>query len=206
MSETIKYSPRTELKMPEYGRNIQQMVQYCTTIEDRAERTRCAKTIIDVMGNLFPYLRDVEGFKHKLWDHLAYMSDYKLDIDYPYEIMQPDQMNLKPAPIDYSDISIKYVHYGVNIQRFIDYVISHEDIKSRDELIIMIATQMKKSYITWNRENVSDQKIFNDLYELSGNTIRLNTETTHLPDFGIGNNSKYSQQRRNNNAKNQRKK
>ena len=77
------------LVLPEYGRNVQQMVDHCMTIEDRAERTRCANTIINIMGNLFPHLRDIEDFKHKLWDHLAIMSDFKLDIDYPYEIFIP---------------------------------------------------------------------------------------------------------------------
>ena len=82
----MKYSQKTDLILPEYGRNIQQMVTHAVTIEDRSERTRCAKTIIDIMGNMFPYLRDVDGFKHKLWDHLAIMSEFKLDIDYPFEV------------------------------------------------------------------------------------------------------------------------
>ena len=79
------------LVLPEYGRNVQQMVDHCMTIEDRAERTRCANTIINIMGNLFPHLRDIEDFKHKLWDHLAIMSDFKLDIDYPYEIIKKEE-------------------------------------------------------------------------------------------------------------------
>ena len=85
------------LVLPEYGRNVQQMVDHCMTIEDKAERTRCANTIINIMGNLFPHLRDIEDFKHKLWDHLAIMSDFKLDIDYPYEIVKKESLEVKSS-------------------------------------------------------------------------------------------------------------
>ena len=84
-----------KLIMPEYGRNVQQMIDHCVSIEDREERTRCANTIINIMGNLFPHLRDVDDFKHKLWDHLAIMSDFKLDIDYPYEIIRKENLRTR---------------------------------------------------------------------------------------------------------------
>ena len=85
-----------KLIMPEYGRNIQQMIEHAMTIEDREERTRCVKTVINIMGNMFPYLRDVNDFKHKLWDHVAIMSDFKLDIDYPFEIVRPENLYTYP--------------------------------------------------------------------------------------------------------------
>ena len=88
------------LVLPEYGRNVQQMVDHCMTIEDKAERTRCANTIINIMGNLFPHLRDIEDFKHKLWDHLAIMSDFKLDIDYPYEIIKKENLHTVPDSVE----------------------------------------------------------------------------------------------------------
>ena len=90
---------RKKLPMPEYGRGIQNMVEFAVTIQDRAERQQCANTIVTIMGNMFPHLRDVPDFKHKLWDHLAVMSDYRLDIDYPYEIIRKDDEK-KPVPID----------------------------------------------------------------------------------------------------------
>ena len=93
------YTNKNKLILTEYGRNIQQMVEYAMTIEDREERTRCAQTIINIMGNLFPHLRDVNDFKHKLWDHLAIMSDYKLDIDYPYELVKPEKLESKPEKL-----------------------------------------------------------------------------------------------------------
>ena len=105
----MNYSQRTDLILPEYGQNIQQMVKHAVAIEDRAERTRCAKTIIDIMGNMFPYLRDVEGFKYKLWDHLAIMSEFKLDIDYPFEVVKPTTLQQKPEKIPYNTQRIRYM-------------------------------------------------------------------------------------------------
>ncbi|MEE0084956.1 MAG: DUF4290 domain-containing protein, partial [Paludibacteraceae bacterium] len=90
-----------KLALPEYGRNIQNMVNYCLTIEDREERTNCAYSIIQTMGNLFPHLRDVNDFKHILWDHLAIMADFKLDIDYPYDIIKKEELYEKPEPMPY---------------------------------------------------------------------------------------------------------
>ena len=84
------------MPLPEYGRSIQNMVDYALTIQDRAERQRCANTIINIMGNMFPHLRDVPDFKHKLWDHLAIMSGFELDIDYPYEIIRKDNLVTRP--------------------------------------------------------------------------------------------------------------
>ena len=93
----MKYNTQEKaLPMPEYGRAVQKMVDHAITIEDRAERQRCANTIIAVMGNMFPQLRDVAEFKHKLWDHLAVMADFKLDIDYPYELADPSTLHPPP--------------------------------------------------------------------------------------------------------------
>ena len=94
------------MPLPEYGRSIQNMVDHALTIEDRAERQRCANTIINIMGNMFPHLRDVPDFKHKLWDHLAIMANFQLDIDYPYEIIRKDNLNTKPESIPYPSTKI----------------------------------------------------------------------------------------------------
>ena len=108
-----------KLIMPEYGRNIQQMVAHALTIEDREERTRCVKTIINIMGNLFPYLRDVNDFKHKLWDHVAIMSDFKLDIDFPYEVLLEENLYTRPESIPYKNSRIRYQHYGRTLEEMI---------------------------------------------------------------------------------------
>jgi len=156
-----------KLIMPEYGRNIQQMITHSLTIEDREERTRCVKTIINIMGNLFPYLRDVNDFKHKLWDHVAIMSNFKLDIDFPYEIVQEENLYTRPETIPYKNSRIRYMHYGRTLEEMIEKVAEYPDGEEKNELIRLIANQMKKCFLTWNKEVVDDRKIFDDLRLLS---------------------------------------
>ena len=105
-------SQQKQLVLPEYGRNVQQMVDHCMTIEDREERTRCAYTIVNIMSSLVPHLRDIDDFRHKLWDHLAIMSNFKLDIDYPCEIVHKESLETLPERIPYSNSDIKLRHYG----------------------------------------------------------------------------------------------
>ncbi len=168
------------MALPEYGRSVQNMVDHALTIEDRAERQRCANTIVNIMGGMFPQLREVPDFKHKLWDHLAIMSDFKLDIDYPYEIVRPDYLNVKPDRIPYSSGKIRYRHYGRAIELLIQKAVEMPEGEERDQLIALIASHMKKDYITWNKDTVEDQKIYDDIYEMSGGAIRLSDENFHL--------------------------
>jgi hypothetical protein len=163
---------RKKLPMPEYGRNIQNMVDHLFTIEDRDKRNRTAQTVIDVMGNLYPYLRDYTEYKHKLWDHLAIMSDFKLDIDYPYEPPSPDILTAKPNRVPYNQNDIKLRHYGLITEKLISVAIDMEGEKQRI-LIEQIANQMKKLYLAWNKDSVEDEKIFIDLEELSGNKLKV---------------------------------
>lgn len=165
-----------KLIMPEYGRNIQQMVSYALTIEDREERTRCVKTIINIMGNLFPYLRDVNDFKHKLWDHVAIMSDFKLDIDFPYEIVQEENLYSRPDIIPYKNSRIRYMHYGRTLEEMIEKVGDYPESEEKNELIRLIANQMKKCFLTWNKEVVDDSKIFDDLRELSKGKLDISED------------------------------
>ena len=171
-----------KLVMPEYGRNVQQMIDHCVSIEDREERTRCANTIINIMGNLFPHLRDVDDFKHKLWDHLAIMSDFKLDIDYPYEIIRKENLRTKPDRIPYTLTPIRYRHYGKTLERMIKKCEDYPDGPERDQLISLLANHMKKSFLTWNKEVVDDDKIFKDLREYSHGRIDLSPETFRLKE------------------------
>ena len=171
-----------KLIMPEYGRNVQQMIDHCVSIEDREERTRCANTIINIMGNLFPQLRDVDDFKHKLWDHLAIMSDFKLDIDYPYEIIRKENLRTKPDRIPYTLTPIRYRHYGKTLERMIKKCEDYPDGPERDQLISLLANHMKKSFLTWNKEVVDDDKIFKDLREYSHGRIDLSPETFRLKE------------------------
>lgn len=193
------------LVLPEYGRNIQNMVDYCLTIVDREERKKCADTIINVMGNMFPHLRDVNDFKHILWDHLAIMADFKLDIDYPYEIVKKENLHAKPPRIPYNNSRIRYRHYGRTLEVMIQKANELEAGEERDYLIKLLANQMKKSYLTWNKETVDDRKIFKDLDELSGGKIVLDEETyklTESKDILARNNVPANNNNNSNNKKN----
>ncbi len=159
-------SNRKKLQLPEYGRNIQNMVEYLMTIEDREKRNKHAQTIIDVMGNLYPYLRDVAEFKHKLWDHLAIMTDFQLDIDYPYDLPSPTILTAKPSKVPYNQHHIKYKQYGRTMELMIEKA-SEMEGEEREAMIELLANHMKKSYLAWNKDVVEDEKILDDLVKLS---------------------------------------
>jgi hypothetical protein len=181
MQHNMEYPTlQDNLIMPEYGRNIQHMVQYAVGIEDREERTRCVNTIINIMGNLFPYLRDVNDFKHKLWDHVAIMSDFKLDIDYPYEIVKEENLHTPPEKIPYKTNKMRYQHYGITLEKMIERVADYEEGDERNELIRLIANQMKKCFLTWNKEIVDNKKIFEDLKELSNGKLDYTDDSFRL--------------------------
>lgn len=164
-------SNRKKLALPEYGRNIQNMVDYLLTIEDREKRNKSAQTVIDVMGNLFPHLRDVQEFKHKLWDHLAIMTDFQLDIDYPYEPPSPETLAEKPNKVPYNQHRIKIKHYGRTMELMIEKATEYEG-EEREIMIEQLANHMKKSYLAWNKDAVEDKKIFKDLDELSRGKLK----------------------------------
>lgn len=171
---------KMRMPLPEYGRSIQNMVNYALTIENKNERQHCANTIIDVMGNMFPHLRDVPDFKHKLWDHLAIMSDFELDIDYPYEIVRKDNLHTHPDVLPYPQTRIRYRHYGKTIERLISEAITYDDGDEKDHLIALIANHMKKSYTTWNRDSIEDEKINDDLIELSRGKLKLTDDVKKI--------------------------
>lgn len=165
-------SNRKKLPLPEYGRNIQNMVDHIMTIEDREERNIAAQTIIDIMGNLYPYLRDINDFKHKLWDHLAIMADFKLDIEYPYDPPKPETFQEPPKRVPYSSNRIKLRYYGKTLELMVDKAAEYEDGEEKEILITLLANHMKKSYLTWNKDAVDDEKIYQDLELLSKGKIK----------------------------------
>ena len=167
--------------LPEYGRNIQRMVEYIMRIEDRDERNQLAKAIIAIMGNMNPHLRDISDFKHKLWDHLAIMSNFQIDIDSPYEKPTPKILTEKPRRVPYKTNGIKFKHYGRVIELMIDEAIKMPDGREKDELTKIIANHMKKSYLTWNRDVVDDELILKDLATLSNGKLHL-VEGSKLSD------------------------
>jgi len=189
-----------KLALPEYGRNIQNMVDFCLKLEDRNERKRCANTIINIMGNMFPHLRDVNDFKHILWDHLAIMADFQLDIDYPYDIVKKEDLYSKPGKVDYSRPTMRYKHYGKTLEKLIKLAADYPEGKEKEQLVILILTHMKKTYVQWNKE-VDDIKLFQDLYELSQQKIDKRNSDIKLPEVKEVAQRKPQQQRHNNGKK-----
>lgn len=174
-----------KLALPEYGRNIQQMVDYCCTIENRDERNKCAYSIINTMSNLFPQLNQEADYQHKLWDHLAIMSDFKLDVDYPYEVIKPENLGTKPEPVNYKLEPIKMRHYGKIVDQMIQRACDYPDGEEKEALVMLIANHMKKLIYQINNEDVEDAKIFKDLEFFSQGMIKLNTTTHSLHEFKV---------------------
>ena len=196
---------RKKMELPEYGRSVQNMVDHALTIEDRVERQRCANTIINIMGGMFPHLRDVPDFKHKLWDHLAIMSDFKLDIDYPFEIVKKEDLVVKPEKLEYPNGALRYRHYGRFLEGMIKKAIEVENEGEKKQLINLLAIQMKKDLNNWNKEGIEDQKIVDDLREYTNGVIDLKVEDLRLGDSRSNNNYQQRkqnfQQRKQNNQK-----
>ena len=195
MTYELEYnSERSKLIIPEYGRHLQKMVEHAVAIEDEEERNKVAKSIIAVMGNMNPHLRDVPDFQHKLWDQLFIISDFKLDVDSPFPKPSRELLEEHPEPMDYPQNFPKYRFYGNNIKRMIDEAVKWEDGELKDALIFTIANHMKKSYLNWNRETVDDDVIFNHLTELSGGKINLKNSEEDLSEAAslLRGNKKYS--------------
>ena len=167
---------RDKLIISQYGRNVQKLVKYAMSLEDREKRTNFAKLIVQIMGQLNPGARDSGDFRHKLWDHLYVISDFKLDVDSSYEMPSPDVFTAKPDKIEYSGNNIKYKIYGSNVDKIIKQAIEFEDGPEKDALVHAIANHLKKSYLNWNRESVDDDLIFEHLEVLSGGKLKLSKD------------------------------
>jgi hypothetical protein len=166
-------SERVHLIIPEYGRHLQKLIDQATLIEDEIERNKAAKYIIQVMGSLNPHLRDVPDFQHKLWDQLFIMSDFKLIANSPYPIPSREVLQLKPDVLKYPQNFPKYRYYGNNIKYMIDVANKWEDGEMKNALVKVIANHMKKSYLSWNKDTVKDDVIFEHLFELSDGKLNL---------------------------------
>ena len=176
---------RILMAIPEYGRHVHKLIAHCKSLTDREERNRMARAIIDVMGNLQPHLRDVTDFKHKLWDQLFFMADFDLDVDSPYPIPTTETIKGKPKPLPYPKLSSKYKYYGNNIQTMIDAAVNWEKSEMKEMLTYAIANHMKKCYLLWNKDTVTDDIINNHLLELSDNQLSIDWENNPLTDTQI---------------------
>ncbi len=186
---------RGRLILPEYGRNVQNMISHAMEIKDRKERNRAAQAIIEVMGQLNPHLRDVDDFRHKLWTHLFVMSDFHLDVDSPYEIPKAESLQEKPQLMDYPKSRIRFGHYGKYTQQILEASNEVKKEEERDYLKITMANFMKKQFLSHNNDTVENQVIADQLKELSRgdlvleNPDELMNTNVLLRSMGIGNNN-----------------
>jgi hypothetical protein len=176
---------REDLIIPEYGRHIKKMIDHVSSLKSKDERNKLSNAIISVMGNLQPHLRDVPDFQHKLWDQLFIMSDFKLDVDSPFEKPSKDILDSKPLPLEYPQSFPKYRFYGNNIKIMIDEAVKWDNSDKKDALIFTIANHMKKCFLNWNKDNVEDQVIFEHLYELSDSKIDIKNSNIELLDSSV---------------------
>lgn len=166
-------STRNKLILSEYGRNVQNMVSYICDLPSKEERNKYAQVVIDLMGFLNPHLRDVADFKHKLWDHLHIISDFKIDVDSPYPKPSPDAIHYKPKPLEYPHQRIRYKHYGKTVEIMINRAKEIQEPERKEQMVEAIANFMKMAYVTWNKDHVPDETIIKDLRELSNGELEL---------------------------------
>ena len=164
---------RQKLMLPEYGRNVQNMIQHAMEIEDRSERNRATEAIIEVMGQLNPHLRDVDDFKHKLWTHLFVMSDFQLDADSPYELPKKEELASKPDRVEYPSSKIRFGHYGKYTQKILEDASSIGENGEKKYLTRTMANFMKKQFLVFNNDAVENTVIANQLSELSKRELTL---------------------------------
>jgi len=162
---------RIKLHIPEYGRNVQKMIENAITIEDRAKRTETAFFIIEIMSRINPGLKEYSDFRHKLWDHLYIISDFKLDVDGEYPPPEETILEAVPEKVSYPIKKIKFRHYGINIERIVKKAAAYVDGVEKDALVKSVTNHMKKLYLMWNRDTVKDQLIFEQMADLSDNKI-----------------------------------
>lgn len=184
---------REHLILPEYGRTLQQMVDICVDIEDRNERQQCAESIVAIMESMNPAVRQYPDYEHKLWDQLAIMSGYRLDIDYPFEIVRQEELTAKPKPLKYPMQRIKYRHYGHLTEAFLKELKEMPESPERDRLLSMTANFMKRSLYNWNRDAMDERKVSVDVAEYTEGRVEMpedfryvSVSNGHLPGSNTG--------------------
>jgi len=165
---------RKRMSLPEYGRNVLKMIEHIKTIKDPEERNQAARTVIQIMGNLNPNLKEVTDFRHKLWDHIMIIADFDLDVDSPYPPPDRVKLDAKPNKVPYHNGDVSYAHYGRIVPALIETAAALEDGEEKEYLTGLILNQMKKDYVTWNNKGlVNDELIIRDLAQLSGNRLKV---------------------------------
>lgn len=184
IEQTFDYNTsRERLILAEYGRNVQNMVEYIVALPTKEERNRYAQVVIDMMGFLNPHLRDVPDFKHKLWDHLHIISGFRIDVDSLYPIPTKEEINFKPQPLSYPQNRIRFKHYGRTIELMIKRAKEITEPEKKQHMVNSIANFMKMAYVIWNKDHVADEQIISDLNELSKGELDLSAVTLNKVDL-----------------------
>ena len=170
--------------MPEYGRSVQMMVDMALQIEDREERQRCANTIVKIMSGLLPTTTSKEDEEHRLWNHLARIAHYKLDIDYPVDIVPQEEVQAHPAPLPYPMKAIKRRHYGYLVEEALNYAATVEDEEMRRLITEDIANQMKQDLFIWNRDSMDNALVAQDIERYSGGKLHLDLDDFTFDSVG----------------------
>lgn len=181
-------STRETLKLPEYGRMVQDMVEYALTIKDKRERQLYAEAIVQVMMGLNPKMEDVPDFRHKIWDHLAFMADYKLDIDYPFEITRQDGMRKHPSKLSYPQSRIRFRHYGRLVEKAMAELREMAEGEQRDDYIRLLANRMKRNLADWKGDGVQDEKVARDIAFYTDGKVEPNFSESGQQLMKIGDN------------------
>ncbi len=203
MEELDYNTQREKLHMPEYGRHVQKMIEYVAALPGKEKRNEQIQSVVQVMGTLNPQLRDINDFRHKLWDHVHIISDFNIDIDSPYATPTRESLATAPNPIPLQKTPVKAAHYGRNIQNMLEVIAQREDGEVKTHMIKTLATYMKQQYLIWNKDSVSEETIFNDIHKLSDGRITV-PEGVHI-GMGINNGNYQQKNHKNNGQKNNRK-
>ena len=164
---------REPLLMPEYGREIQRMIDYAITLPDKAERLRCAKSIVKLMETKVPQIRENSGYEQTLWDHLYIMSHKQLDIDWPYDISGAEKFHDKPQPMKLPQSNVRLRHYGKLVSELLEKLKDMPEGGERDELIRLTANQMKRDLVQWGHGSIDDEKVADDMARMTDGAVQL---------------------------------
>ena len=173
---------RNYLVMREYGRHIQKMIEYVISLENTEERQRNAQAVIELMGFLNPHLKNVEDFRHKLWDHLFLISDFKLEVNSPYPIPTRETLKTKPKPMSYPKRYPKFSHLGKNLELVIAKAMQEENPDKKNGFANAVAYYMKLAYNNWHKETVHDDAIQSELTNITGGQLEF-TNTPYVKSF-----------------------
>lgn len=195
---------RTDVRLKEYGRNIQKLVEHIKTIDDKEKRSEYAKTLTDLMRQINPNVKEGQDYDQKVWDDLYNISNFNLEVEAPFPMPEAEALGKKPQRVAYKSSKIKYMHYGRSVEIMIEQAIKMEDPETKESAVIHIGRLMKGFYNTWNKDNIEDEIILKQIKQLSNNQLDIDIEK--VKEHGLWNNNvrerRHSNRDRDNNNNN----